>query len=558
MSRTTSSRLRWLAGLAALGGMLGGMDRPAAAQPPKALTSDAKIDQTTGAILVPLGSIARFDPKTNKLITDITISDESVVFVRNELENPKIIVLTGKQAGFAKVTLTFDDKTRAFLDVVVQPDFELLKRVIKQSVPTANVSVVPGVGGTLILSGYVNRIEDADIVVRIASAAVGGNASNVINALQIGGAQHVLIDMVIAQVDRTELRERGVSFGTTTNPGSSFGFSSVLGGLAASNVQPALFGGGAGAAGGGTAPISVGGTANLVFGIVPNSTVGALRALRTEALAKFLSEPKQVVQSGRTALLRVGGQQAILGPAAGINGPGVVLEQVGSQIEVLPLVFGNGKIYLEVSPQFRSVNNGRGVTTAFGFTPGFNETSIRSAVTMESGQTYAIGGLLETQMEATAEKVPYLGDLPLLGTVFSSVRSQERETELLILVTPRLVDALDCNQVPKRMPGQETRSPDDYELFLESLIEAPRGQRRPRVNGKYQPAYRSDPTYGQYPCIGPDGQPIPGCNAGAPVVSPLPTVAPATVAPAAMPATVSPVGYETPTPEPAPATVSER
>ena len=403
--------------------------------------------------------------------------------------------------------------------------------------PTANVTVVRGVGGTLILSGYVNRIEDAEIVVRIASAAVGGNIANVINALQVGGAQHVMIEVIIAQVDRTELRERGVSFGTSVpggnSAGSSFGFGSVLGGIATNNVQPGLF---AGVTGG---PILTSATANIVFGIVPNSTTGALRALRTEGLAKFISEPKQIVQSGRTALLRAGGQQAILGPASGINGPGVVLEQVGTQVEVFPLVFGNGKIHLEIAPQFRSVNNGRGVTTAFGFTPGFNETSIRSAVTMESGQTYAIGGLLETQTQNSTEKVPYLGDLPLLGTIFSNVRSDERETELLILVTPRLVDALDCNQMPKRMPGQETRSPDDYELFLESLIEAPRGQRRPWVNGKYVPAYRNDPSYGQYPCIGADGRAIPGCVPGAPTATPG-HAAPLSVAPAAMPATVLP------------------
>jgi len=528
-----------LAGLAAVSGIIGGTT--ATAQPPAAAAADARIDQNTGAILVPLGNIVRFDPKTNKLIADITISDENVVFARNDLQNPKILVFTGKQAGFAKVTLTFDDKSRAFLDVIVQPDFELLRRVIKQSVPTANVTVVPGVGGTLILSGYVNRIEDAEIVVRIASAAVGGNINNVINALQVGGAQHVLIDIIIAQVDRTELRERGISFGSSVpgvnSAGSSFGFASVLGGLATNNVQPGLF---AGVPGG---PIITGANANIVFGIVPNSTTGALRALRTEGLAKFISEPKQIVQSGRTALLRAGGQQAVLGPAAGINGPGVILEQVGTQVEVFPLVFGNGKIYLEIAPQFRSVNNGRGVTTAFGFTPGFNETSIRSAVTMEPGQTYAIGGLLEMQVQNTTEKVPYFGDIPLLGAIFSNVRVDERETELLILVTPRLVDALDCNQMPKRLPGQETRTPDDYELFLESLIEAPRGQRRPWVNGKYVPAYRNDPTYGQYPCIGPDGRAIPGCVPGATTAAPSHGV-PLSVSPAAMPSTVVPVAAE--------------
>ena len=136
------------------------------------------------------------------------------------------------------------------------------------------------------------------------------------------------------------------------------------------------------------------------------------------------------------------------------------------------------------------MNNGRGITTAFGFSTGFNETQVRSSIMLQSGQTFAIGGLLETTVQASAQKVPYLGDLPLVGAAFSNVSHDERETELLILVTPRLVEPLDCSQVPRRVPGKETRSPDDYELFVEQLLEAPRGARKIFENKRYVPAYR--------------------------------------------------------------------
>ena len=432
--------------------------------------------------------------------------------------------------------------------MLVQPDYELLRKILKQTVPTANVVVTPAAGGAIILSGYVNKAEDADIVVRIASSAVGGSAQNVINALQIGGVQHVLIDLVIAQVDRSEVRERNISFGVS---GSTFGVSSILSGIATTNaLSPGLY-----------PPIAPGPQANIVSGIVPANTAVAIRALRNEGLAKFLSEPKVITQSGRPALLRVGGQQAVLGQASGINGPGSTLEQVGTQVEVLPLVFGNGKIYLEINPQFRSVNVGRGINTSFGFTPGFNETSIRTSVYLESGQTYALGGLIENQIQANTEKVPYIGDLPYLGAFFSQVKHDERETELVILVTPRLVDALDCNQVPRRVPGKETRSPDDYELFVESLVEAPRGQRRPWSTGRFEPAYKNDRTAALYPCVGPDGRAIPGCmnpvpNMPAPgvtVTRPGVVATSGTAAPAMMPA-VLPVTASEPA---APVTVLE-
>ena len=501
MRRTLFARRRLLAGLTAT--TLLGPAAVTAQQPPAAPSAApgefARVDKNTGAVLVPLGSVVRYDTKATKLPVDLLVRDDSVAGVRLDPANPKIIVLTGRQSGATEVTVTFEDKTKQLISVLVQPDLDLLRKTLRQTIPTANVEVQPGVGGTVIVSGYVNKPEDADLVTRIASAAVGGNLQNVINAVQVGGAQHVLIDVTVAQVDRTELRERGFSFGIQGTQGGGI---SVLPGLATNGLTDRLFAGA-------SVPVIVPTSqANLlVAGIAPSSYVAALRALKTEGVARFLSEPKVITQSGRPALLRAGGQQATLSPAAGINGPGVVLEQVGTQLEVLPIVFGNGKIYLEVTPQFRSVNVGRGVTTSFGFSPGFNESSVRSSVYLESGQTYAIGGLLETQAQTTLQKVPYVGDLPFIGAAFSNIVSDERETELLILVTPRLVDALDCTQVPKRVPGKETRVPDDYELFLESIIEAPRGQRQVFVNGRYVAAYKNSPTAGQYPCIGPDGKP---------------------------------------------------
>ena len=534
MRRTTLTRLRLLAGFVAAAGLLGGsaQAQPAApGAPSTAGPAEARIDSFTGAVIVPLGTLVKYDPKNNKAIKGIAIANEEVVFATTDQATPKLLLLTAKKEGLTKVTIQFADNTQTTIDVLVQPDYELLRKILKQTVPTANVVVTPAAGGAIILSGYVNRAEDADIVLKIASSAVGGSVNNIINALQIGGVQHVLIDVVIAQVDRTEIRERGISFGIN---GTSGGFSSVLGGLASTNI---------GSSGGGLAPINVNGGANLVVGIVPASLTAALRALRTEQLAKFLSEPKVITQSGRPALLTLGGQQATVGPSSGINGPGVVLERVGTTLEVLPIVFGNGKIYLEINPQIRSVNLGRGIVINGGQTPGFNETSIRTSVYMEPGQTYAIGGLLETQVQAAITKVPYFGDLPYLGAFFSDTRHEERETELVILVTPRLVDAMDCNQVPRRVPGKETRSPDDYELFVETLIEAPRGQRRPWQNGQFVAAYKNDRTANLYPCIGPDGRAIAGCTNAVPgmpapahFARPAVVETPGAAAPATMPA----------------------
>ena len=496
-------------GLAALL-MTAGLGGTLAAQPAtpanQALTGvTVKVDPRTKALIVPLGGTVKWEPDLGgKLIKDVTVQNEAMVLVRNDPTNPRQLILTGQTPGLTRLTVLTQDDRRLVYDIVVEPDFEQLRNVIKRTLPTASVDIVPGVGASVILTGFVNKPEDASLVERIAIAAVqsqgtagagnaaggpgaapapGAGAAQVINAIQIGGNQHVQIDVVVASVNRSEIRARAVDFivaGTQVNVGS------ILSGLIVPQAGGAL---------------QVSPQANLQVGIVPAGFFGALRALRTEGLAKFLTEPKLVTQSGRAANILAGGRQAILSAQSGITGPGVTLEPVGTEVDVLPIVMGNGKIYLEVYPRVRAVNAGRGITVGGALSPGFDEQSARATVMLESGQTFAIGGLIESSVQANSNKVPFLGDLPFIGAAFSNVTHEERETELVILVTPRFAEAMDCNQVPKRVPGRETRSPDDYELFLETLLEAPRGQRKVWNGAKYNAAYKCDPS-AAYPCVG--------------------------------------------------------
>ncbi|HYH66220.1 MAG TPA: hypothetical protein VD866_16120 [Urbifossiella sp.] len=488
-----------------------------------------KIDPRTNALIIPVGGFVRFDGKLPDIPADILVSREDFVQVRTDPNNPKVLLLTGRGPGLAQITVLFKDRPRQVYDVVVQPDFELLKTIIARTAPTANVEVTPGLGNTLILSGYVTTPQEADTIYRLAVSQVGGTPGNVINMLQIGGVQQVQIDVVIATVDRSEIRSRGFDFAVS---GKSVTFNSLVSGLL---TPPTGFGSGT---------VAFSPNANFQLGVAPAGFFSALQALRAEGMAKFLAEPRVVTQSGRPAQFQAGGQQAVLGPASGINGPGVILEQIGTTLDVVPIVMGNGKIWLEVNPRTRTVNQGLGIQTTFGATPGFNQNSVSVAVELESGQTFAIGGLIQNSVQATANKVPVLGDLPYAGTLFSSIRYEERESELVILVTPRLVHPLDCNQVPKRLPGRETRSPDDYELFLENILEAPRGQRKVWTGRCYNAAWKCDPA-GVYPCVGnvcygPNGTMLPaGCAAGACGTNPTHHGHAARTAPATAPVTVA-------------------
>src|SRR5262249_17786544 len=149
---------------------------------------------------------------------------------------------------------------------------------IKRTVPTANVEVSPGLqttsGPVIILSGYVTSPADANTIERLASGFAGG-VNNLINAIQVGGVQQVQIDVVVASVDRSQIRQRGFDWAIN---GNGFRFGSFLSGLIAGSTLPL---------GGGGTLTSSGGTANIPFsaGIVPTQFFGALQALRTEGLA---------------------------------------------------------------------------------------------------------------------------------------------------------------------------------------------------------------------------------------------------------------------------------
>lgn len=193
--------------------------------------------------------------------TDIIISNEAVLGVRLDPNDPKKLLLTGKAAGLSQLTIVQKDRAALKYDVLVQPDLALLRNLIKKTVPTASVDVQPGIGSAIILSGYVTSPQDADIVARLANSAVGSNAANVINAVQVGGVQQVQIDVVVASVDRNQMRQRGFDF-ALPGAGNGTSFSSIVSGLLGTQT--------------GGAP-TFSGSANLQLAVTPNRFFGALQ-----------------------------------------------------------------------------------------------------------------------------------------------------------------------------------------------------------------------------------------------------------------------------------------
>jgi pilus assembly protein CpaC len=451
----------------------------------------------------------------------------------NPTEKARVFTFEGMAPGNTRVTF-FADKERKEILAVYDIEVPFVDRVtqlrdlIKKIAPTATVEVHPLLSSkealndkgekvkeetfSVLLTGTVTSAEDARAIAEAAERlfppsdlgqqtapsgyqTVSILRNNVVNQIRIGGVHQVQLEVVVAVVNRSEARNMSFSWNVT---GNNWFLSSTLGGAgglasALTPFSPAQT----------TTTLTPTGNQNFSFGVLNNnsSVLGFLQMLRAEGLSKILAEPRVVTLSGRPATFLSGGETPIILPTGVGAPPSVTYKDFGTKVNFLPIVLGNGKIHLEVRSELSAIDQAAGVTIAGVVAPGFKVRSATVAVQIEDGQTLAIGGLIQNSVVASISRVPVLGDLPFLGTVFSTKSYSETEEEMIILVTPRLVDPVDCTKIPRYLPGRETRGADDFELFLEGIMEAPRGQRNVIFHPHlYKPAYHGASNAGQIPC----------------------------------------------------------
>lgn len=508
----------------------------------------AKVIVAVVNITKTIGMTKRPGAADEPIIEKVQVENPRVVRVQSIFNDPRHVLVTGLAPGTSRVTFSgytdpaMKDRREEVFEIRVISDEAMVRQklrddflaLVRKTAPTANIDAIivaqttrgvesyttqsigdpnaqtttitdrppPGtVSGQMqsswvvFLTGNVLTSEDVNTVLETARASFGGNA-NIVNNMTVGGVQQVEVDCVICSVNRSKLRT--MSFSWALNR-PDFYINSVLSANSLTNTiatAPAAV----------IANQSVTGGSNIAFGAITDagSFFGFLQALRTDGLAKIQAEPKVVTLSGRPAQVVSGGETPIL-TQSGIGGPNVTYRTFGVTVTVLPIVLGNGKIHLEVAPLISQLNQAAGITiagaTGSTVVPGFDTQGAQVAIQLEDGQTVAIGGLIQHTVNATNSKVPVLGDIPFLGAAFRSVSYNEREAELIILVTPRLIDPMSCDQLPARLPTRLTRSPDDFELYLEGLLELPRGQRQTcGPNGCYQAPHNIGPTANLFPC----------------------------------------------------------
>jgi pilus assembly protein CpaC len=444
-------------------------------------------------LIIPIGGSQRIAMTTGKRIARVLNSRPNVARVTEIPNDPFGVLLTGVEAGITQLTLTDENGAQERVDIIIQLDVEYLRTVLTRAVPTANVVPIPAPNGTIVLSGTVAHTDDIDVILK-AAAAVAGGPDRVVNQMHVAGVVQIQLDVVVAEVSREKFRRMAFSF---INQGAHHFLESATGGALATQtttiVPPVV----------NFVGTPNGANPNLFLHLTDNeqSFLGVLQALKDETIVKFIAEPKLVALSGKPGSFLSGGEQAVPIPA-GLGQVGVQFEEFGTRLNYLAIVMGNGKIHLEVEPEVSTLNATFGTSINGTVVPGRETQRVHTTVELEDGQTFVIGGLIQRRSVGNTSKVPVLGEIPFLGVLFSSKSYDEQEIELVVAVTPHLVDGMSCDQAPKIFPGQETRSPDDFELFLEGILEAPRGPRTVFAGCGYVAPHKNGPTASMYPCAG--------------------------------------------------------
>ena len=481
---------------------------PATAQemlPPPAANGPlvaAPVDLAARTETLGINQTRRIGMSTRAPIADLQNENPTVVRIDKVDRDPTTVFVTGIARGTSR--LIFTDVNKRSETIVIRTDdseqrrLELLE-LIRQIAPTSVVQANVAPNNTVILTGYITDLDTGQRIMEAARAIFtvreGPTAipATVFNGMRVGGVQQVQLEVIVAVVNRSRLRQMAFSW-TYTDP--HFTFNSVQSSPTnfTSTLMTAI----------GNSVGNLASSPNLSFAFLGNSAAfqGYLSALNTEGLAKIMADTRLTTLSGRPAYLVSGGETPIL-TSSGVGTPNVAYKAFGTVVNFLPIV-QNGKIHLEVRPELSALNAANGITIP-GVTPtvlpGFTTRQAQVAVQLEDGQTLAIGGLIQNTVNATITRVPILGDIPFLDVLFTNKNYNEIEEEMLILVTPRLVDGMSCTQIPKYLPGRETRSADDFELFLEGIMEAPRGPRIVSANPlHYKGAFMNSPNAAQVPC----------------------------------------------------------
>lgn len=402
-------------------------------------------------------------------MADVFIADDSIADV--QVKSQRQLYIFGKAGG--ETTIYASDAAGDIIwsaNIRVGNNISSVDQMLALAMPQAKVSVATMGTNTVLLTGTVKAPEDAAEAERLVSAFLGDDI-NVITRLKTATPLQVNLQVRFAEVSRSLVREiganiqsfdgtDGLQFGIGTGRGAAFQYTpGSLGGQGTgTNVTDAGDGltGIATAGGAGSTVAAIG----RFFGL---DLVGALDLAETQGLATTLSTPNLTALSGETADFLAGGEIPIP-TSAGLGATAIQYRQFGVSLTYTPTVLSNGRISMRVRPEISELSNA-GAIEVDGFSiPAFTTRRAETTIELGSGQSFMIAGLMSNTSQRSWSKTPGAGDIPILGNLFRSRSFNKGETELVIVVTPYLVNPVNANEI--KLPTDGFRTANEAQEFV--------------------------------------------------------------------------------------------
>jgi pilus assembly protein CpaC len=436
---------------------------PAGAQPAAATSQDS-----TNDLSLAVGKSVVLD--LARPVTRIVVGAGG--FAEAQAVSPTQILLNGKAPGETSLIIWDQTGGRQFFNVTVRQSsfasndaLESLRRELRSELPGQNVRVSQD-NGVIFLRGTVSNLNNSDRAVMIASTA--GKVVNLLNVNVPAPEPQILLKVRFASVDRNRLKQLGINFEVN-------GLGNTIGSI---------------------------GTGQFLTGNIsatyPGIGLGAsIQALETRGLAEVLAEPNVLAKNGHQASFLAGGEYPY--PVAQSSSTGgsspitIQYKQFGVLLAFLPTITNRGTIRLQVAPEVSALDYGNAVNIGGASVPALTIRRVKTEVELAEGQTFIIGGLLDNRETENFQKIPFLGDIPVLGKFFTSMQRQRTNSELIVTVTPVIVSPIEAGtpvpelkfpsgflppnssiamHTPDQKPAGSAPAPPPATIPVEKLIES--------------------------------------------------------------------------------------
>ncbi len=399
------------------------------------LPGGAPIADSTNDVAVAVGKTLLID--TAQPIARVAVGLGEIA--EAQAVSPTEIVVNGKAAGETSLIIWDRRGGRQFFNVTVRPssavtsdNLDSIRRQLAMELPGQPLKVTSE-NSMVFLRGTVKDLGASVRAVEI--AATGGKVVNLLNVEMPASEPQILLKVRFCAVDRSKQKQLGINFFST-------GLGNTIGAVSTGEYSPPAVA----LSTPGTAATATVSNPLQLFAFYPGLNVGAtLEALESKGAVETLAEPNVMAVNGKEASFLAGGEFPYPMAQAGSGGQAtisIMFKEYGIRLNFIPIITPRGTIRLQVAPEVSALDFAHAVEIAGFEVPAITSRKVKTEVELKDGQSFVIGGLLDNEETETFQKIPFLGDIPILGKLFQSMQRTKTNTELIVIVTPELVSPI--------------------------------------------------------------------------------------------------------------------